>query len=92
MEAVKKHGKNWIAAAAMVPGRTKLQCHHRWTQTLQPATTGKTAGRWKPEEDAKLTEAVKKHGRKWIPVATLVPGRTDQQCRSRWVKTLFLSM
>jgi hypothetical protein len=85
-EAVKKHGKNWVAVAAMVPGRTDDQCRRRWTQTLD--TAGKIVGRWKPEEDEKLIDAVRKHGKKWVTVATLVPGRTEKQCRSRWTQAL----
>jgi 3-keto-L-gulonate-6-phosphate decarboxylase len=87
MEAMQKHGKKWIAVAAMIPGRTNLQCHQRWNQNLNPVA-GKTAGRWKPEEDAKLIEAMKKHGNNWVAVAAMIPGRTDQQCRQRWVQSL----
>jgi hypothetical protein len=87
-EAVKKYGKNWVAIAAMVPGRTDIQCRPRWIHTLDP-TNRKNAGKWTPEEDAKLTEAVKKHGKDcWVAVAAMVPGRTNQQCRGRWVKTV----
>jgi S-ribosylhomocysteine lyase LuxS involved in autoinducer biosynthesis len=85
-EAVKKHGKKWVAVAAMIPGRTDQQCRNRWTQSLDSA--GKTAGQWKPGEDAKLLDAVKKHGKKWVAVAEMVPGRTDKQCRNRWTQTL----
>jgi hypothetical protein len=87
-EAVKRHGKNWVAVATLVPGRTDKQCASRWTQTLDPVASRKTAGRWKPEEDAKLIEAVKKHAKKWVAVAALIPGRTDQQCRIRWARNL----
>jgi hypothetical protein len=86
IDAIKKHGKNWVAVATLVPGRTGLQCWSRWTQTLD--TAGKTTGRWIPGEDAKLIDAMKKHGENWVAVATLVPGRTHLQCRSRWVRTL----
>jgi uncharacterized protein (DUF2237 family) len=35
--AVKMHGgKNWNKIAAMVPGRTKRQCHDRWRYILDP--------------------------------------------------------
>jgi myb proto-oncogene protein len=85
-EAMTKHGKDWVAVATLVPGRTHVQCRNRWTHTLD--TAGKTAGQWNGEEDTKLTEAVKKHGKKWVAVATLVPGRTDMQCRCRWIYTL----
>jgi hypothetical protein len=87
-EAVKKHGKKWVAVATMVPGRTDKQCRQRWIYTLDPATAGKTTGRWNGEEDAKLIEAVEKYGKDWVVVATLVPGRTDKQCRARWTQAL----
>jgi hypothetical protein len=83
-EAVKKHGKNWVAVAAQVPGRSNKQCHKRWTDVLDPSNNGKKAGKWKAEEDGKLTEAVKKHGNDWVAVAALVPGQTNYQCRRRW--------
>jgi hypothetical protein len=86
-EAVKKHGTHWVVVAAQVPGRTNDQCRARWTQTLDP-TNGKKTGKWALREDAKLTEAVKKHGNDWLSVAAMVPGRTNQQCMSRWTKTL----
>jgi hypothetical protein len=92
IEAMKKHGKKdnkWVAVAAMVPGRTNTQCKHRWN-SLDPSNNGKK-GKWKVEEDAKLIEAMEKHGKKdnnWVAVATMVPGRTNTQCRVRWVKYL----
>jgi hypothetical protein len=87
-EAVKKHGNHWIKVAAMVPSRTNNQCSERWISVLNPAV-GKKLGKWLTEEDAKLTEAVKKHGKHcWVAVAAMVPGRTTQQCRYRWVHCL----
>jgi hypothetical protein len=82
-KAVKKYGKNWVAVAAMAPGRTRVQCRQRWVDTLDP-TNGKK-GQWSTEDDAKLTEAVQKHGKKWVAVAVMVPDRTDVQCRNRWI-------
>jgi hypothetical protein len=64
------------------------------TYTLAAAASLPSAGasraraptlKWKPEEDAKLLEAVKKFGQVWMAVALLVPGRTNSQCRQRWV-------
>jgi myb proto-oncogene protein len=40
---------------------------------------------WKPEEDAKLTEAVTEHGKNWLAVSALVPGRNNVQCHNRWI-------
>jgi myb proto-oncogene protein len=64
MEAVKKHAGESDAIAAMVPGRTKKQVRQRWIKTVDQ-NSGKNPGKWTPEEDAKLTEAVKQHGNNW---------------------------
>jgi myb proto-oncogene protein len=59
---------------------------------LPIATTSRAPRRpWKPAEDTMLTEAVKKHGNNWVTVAQLVPGRTNEKCRQRWVDTLNIS-
>jgi hypothetical protein len=89
-DAVKKHGHgygNWAAVAALVPGRTNMQCSKRWrlhldaTATIYQTTTNT---RWTMEEVAKLTDAVKVHGKNWAAVAVLVPGRTNTQCGDKW--------
>jgi myb proto-oncogene protein len=49
---------------------------------------GKKPGKWSPEEDAKLTEAVQKLSEDWVAVAAMVPGLTNIQCRYRWVRYL----
>jgi 3-keto-L-gulonate-6-phosphate decarboxylase len=86
-EAVQKHGTAaWLAVAALV-GRTNIQCRNRWVQAVGPGN-GRKAGKWTPEEDTKLIEAVKKHGTHWVPVGALVHGRTDKQCRIRWTARL----
>jgi hypothetical protein len=41
--------------------------------------------KWKAEEDTTLIEAVQKIGKHWVAVAVMVPGRTNIQCRNRWV-------
>jgi hypothetical protein len=88
MEAVRKHGKDcWVTVAALVPGRTDKQCRNRWVKSLYP-TDGTKKGKWEPEDDTKLTEAIEKHGTDWVAVASLVPGRTNEQCRTRWVGSL----
>jgi myb proto-oncogene protein len=84
MRAVKEHGgSNWVAVAAMIPGRTNEQCHQRWFRSLNP---GIKRGKWTEEEDGILTVAVLELGDNWDVVSTLVPGRTNDQCRARWVK------
>jgi hypothetical protein len=46
-------------------------------------------GKWTTDEDSTLKDAVEKHsGKNWVAISALVPGRTKQQCRSRWVDVL----
>jgi myb proto-oncogene protein len=86
IDVVKKLGEDWVAVAALVPGRTDVQCCQRWEKSLDPDVN---KGEWIPEEDAKLTEAVAELGHKsWPAVAALVPGRTTRQCRERWATCL----
>jgi hypothetical protein len=71
--------------------RQRLQAPTRVTHvtSLSSAAASPTPRRsWKAGEDAKLMEAVKQHGKKWGVVAVMVPGRTDKQCRIRWVNVL----
>jgi hypothetical protein len=82
-DAIRKCGKNWGAVAALVPGRTNLQCHQRWVKYLDPSMD-RAKGKWTTEEDAKLIDAVTKHGKDWVAVAAMVPGRTNIQCTYRW--------
>jgi hypothetical protein len=87
-DAVQTHGsKNWEAIAALVPGRTKMQCYDRWKDTLDPKIDRVNArtGKWAEDEDIKLKDAVETHGGKnWDKIAALVPGRTQRQCCNRW--------
>jgi hypothetical protein len=91
-DAVKTHGAcNWNKIAALVSERTQIQCRNKWFKSLNPTIDLATAhhkGRWTAEEDAKLIEAVKKHGNKWDDVTALVSFRTNRQCRQRWVGNL----
>jgi hypothetical protein len=87
IEAVGKLGKDFTAVAALIPGRTIERCRHRWVSSYD-IREGLKKGTWTPEEDAKLIEAVQKHGRQWVPVAALVFTRTNTQCRQRWLDNL----
>jgi hypothetical protein len=83
----KEHRIDWVAVAALVPGRTKRQCHDRWRFVLDPsiALTAGSTGKWTSDEDLKLKAAVQMHGGKhWAAIAAMVPGRTKKQCNKRW--------
>jgi len=85
--AVRMYGeKNWQQIASHLNGRTGQQCLHRYQKTLNPAIR---RGTWDFEEDRRLLLAVRAYGNKnWIKVQQHVVGRTDVQCRERWVNVL----
>eukprot|EP01047_Picozoa_sp_COSAG01_P050412 COSAG01_NODE_5097_length_4490_cov_17.038488_3_plen_531_part_00 len=77
-------------------GRTAHQCKQRYDFALRPS---KRRGRWGRDEDIRLQEAVRVYSVQkddvspnpkipWVQVARHVPGRTDPQCRERWVNVL----
>jgi hypothetical protein len=90
IDAVKERGKDWVRVAALVPGRTNMQCHQRWVDSFNPDTNTCKYTVWTVEEDEKLTEAVTEFGNDWaqVRVGAMVPGRTNIQCRHRWVSSL----
>lgn len=78
---------DWQAVASALEGRTGTQCSNRWKKTLHPAR--QRVGRWTADEDKRLRVAVKLFGPKnWMKIADFVPGRTQVQCRERWVNSL----
>lgn len=75
-----------FVVAGFLDGRSGQQCLHRWLKCISPEIK---RGRWTPEEDASLVEAVRRHGTsRWSTIQTMVPGRTDVQCRERWTNIL----
>ncbi|KAI3515764.1 hypothetical protein L1887_14668 [Cichorium endivia] len=86
--AVAEYGDtNWQLVASTLEGRTGTQCSNRWNKSLNPMR--KRVGKWAPDEDKRLKIAVKLFGGKnWNKIARFVPGRTQVQCRERWVNCL----
>jgi hypothetical protein len=83
----KNGGKDWVAIAALVLSRTKIQCKNRWHSALNPSidrVPGRT-GTWINDEDIKLKAVVQAHGGKdWAAITALVTGRSKIQRQNRW--------
>lgn len=78
--------KCWREIACKVPGRTPIQCLHRWNKVLKP---GLTKGNWTCEEDQMLKHWVETQGAtKWAKCANVIEGRSGKQCRERWMNSL----
>ncbi|XP_028856350.1 snRNA-activating protein complex subunit 4-like [Denticeps clupeoides] len=66
--------------------RDSAQVMYRWTMVLDPSLK---KGPWSKEEDELLLKAIEKHGiPNWFRVKFEVPGRTDGQCRDRYLDCL----
>ncbi|KAI9262756.1 Homeodomain-like protein [Sporodiniella umbellata] len=73
----------WNKIAERIPNRTGIQCQARWTEALDPYVR---KGKWATEEDALLRMGVESFGTCWIRIAETIPGRTQRQCRTRWMQ------
>ncbi|XP_064946953.1 transcription factor MYB3R-2-like isoform X3 [Musa acuminata AAA Group] len=74
-------GRNWKRIAEAFPGRTDIQCLHRWQKVLNPELV---KGSWTKEEDECIIKLVAKHGcKRWSIIAKSLSGRIGKQCRER---------
>jgi hypothetical protein len=65
-----------------LPGKSDVQCLHRWQKVLNPELI---KGPWTEEEDNIVIKLVAENGpQKWTHVAEHLPGRIGKQCRERW--------
>ena len=81
------HARRWVAIAAELnTGRVPIQCIQRYVRYLETQHNSRS---WSEQEDAALLESVRRQGRKaWNMVAKDLPGRTANQCRSRYFQAL----
>jgi hypothetical protein len=79
-------GRNWKKISKHIPGRSDVQCLHRWQKVLKP---GLVKGPWSAEEDALLLRLIKTYGtKKWSFIARQLNGRLGKQCRERYYNHL----
>jgi hypothetical protein len=84
--AVSRFGaKDWRSIAEFVgAGRNSSQCNQRWCRALDPAISHKP---WSEGDDQKLLRAVEVLGKaSWCQIAKIMTGRTDLQCRYRYLQ------
>ena len=86
-ETIDKYGaKNWKKICRYVPGRTSIQCLHRWNKILKP---GLIKGPWNVKEDQLLKKWVAENGPcRWSEATKIIEGRSGKQIRERWFNTL----
>lgn len=84
LAAVRRYGtNNWCMIQDFVPHRTDVQCRERYLNVLCPEVK---KGEFSPEEDVILRKGVAELGEgHWSKIAALLPNRTDNSCRRRWM-------
>ncbi|KAF9433665.1 Myblike DNAbinding domain-containing protein [Entomortierella beljakovae] len=86
-EAVRLLGEhNWLQVSYYLENRSPGQCMYHWTKSLNPVIR---RGRWLEEEDGALRAAIDVYGHaRWIRIQEHILGRTDVQCRERYMNVL----
>jgi hypothetical protein len=90
---------SWVVVASSSSATGDPLAHRREWEPVEadeePTETRRRTGKkWSAKEDAKLIAAVKKYGKNWVAVASMVPGRTNVRCRAHyiWVMGLHCSL
>ncbi|KAI4306105.1 hypothetical protein L6164_029413 [Bauhinia variegata] len=83
IEYVKKNGEgNWNAVQKNTGlARCGKSCRLRWANHLRPNLK---KGAFSPEEEKLILQLHAKYGNKWAKMATLLPGRTDNEIKNFW--------
>ena len=87
LAAERRKKRCWVKIASDVGnGRVPIQCFQRYIRELEMQGSYK---KWTDEEDGILLDTVQKTGTKaWKVVAKKLPGRSWDQCRSRYYQAL----
>ncbi|CAD8202838.1 unnamed protein product [Paramecium pentaurelia] len=80
------HQGNWKSISQSLNGPSPLECMIKW-QSLNPNQT-LSRQLWSQEEDEQLKELVKKYGKKWSKICTVMNWRTGKQVRERYLNQL----
>lgn len=87
-ELIQKHGQHsWNLVSSLMENRNQRQCRERWKHYLS-CDMNEASRPWTKEEDSILINKFNELGAKWTKIALELPGRTDLQVKSRYMKSL----
>ena len=96
---VQQHGPKWSVLAALL-GRTDDAVRNRYLRlqkkrlaserhgSVQDVKIPRCGDMWTTEEDATIREAVHQHGLQWQLISDLLPGRSSNAVRNRYVRAV----
>jgi hypothetical protein len=80
-ELVKQFGTKWAIVASHMKNRNGKQVRDRYINYLLPNIK---TDLWTEAEDQLLINLTYEHGNKWKQISTFIPGRTENQVKSRY--------
>jgi hypothetical protein len=85
LDLIGKMGENWALISSKMSNRTGKQVRDRYLNHLRPNINRE---QWSEDEDKKILDLMRKLGHKWKKISTLLPGRTENQVKTRYYKYL----
>lgn len=77
-----RDGLSWPDIANQLPGRNSDQIRFRFLNSINPQLLKNVA--WTVEEDRILDQAQSELGNKWSTIASLLPGRSENDIKNHW--------
>ena len=77
-----RDGLSWPDIAILLPGRNSDQIRFRFLNSINPQLLKNVA--WTVEEDRILDQAQSELGNKWSTIASLLPGRSENDIKNHW--------
>jgi len=90
VQRVQVYGQRWSIIAEALPGRTDDAVRSRYLRlqrkSLLPGSSTRGGDMWTAAEDARIQEAFNTLGPRWQAISELLPGRSPNAMRNRFLR------